>query len=424
MSCKNCNSKNLKKVVELNSQPISSIFYNSKKKILKKYNIDLYKCLKCHLVQFLRVIPVDKMYGTTYGYQSGISNLMVNHLKEKYNFLRKKKIIDKKSIILDIGSNDGTFLNFFSKKNILLGVDPSLKKFEKNYNKHIYKINNFFSETNINNFFLKNNIKKKKFNLIASIAMFYDIPNPNTFCKNIYENLDTNGVWLCEFSYLPLMLKNLTYDQICHEHVTYYDLTVFKSIIEKNNLKLIDIRINEINGGSIEVLCTRTDSSRKEKKSKIKNILEDEKKIILKSFTNFNYRINKAKNDLNNFFNKNNTKKIIGYGASTKGNIILNHCNISNKILPYICDASKEKIGKFTPGSNIKIISKTKMRKLNPNYLLILIWPFRKEVIKQEINYIKQGGQLIFHLPKLHIINKYNYKDYLRKNIKFTSFKY
>jgi hypothetical protein len=424
MSCKNCNSKSLKKVVELNSQPISSIFYNSKKKILKKYNIDLYKCLKCHLIQFLKVIPVDKMYGTTYGYQSGISNLMVNHLKEKYNFLRKKKIIDKKSIILDIGSNDGTFLNFFSKKNILIGVDPSLKKFEKNYNKHIHKINNFFSETNINNFFLKNNIKKKKFNLISSIAMFYDIPNPNTFCKNIYENLDTNGVWLCEFSYLPLMLKNLTYDQICHEHVTYYNLTVFKSIIEKNNLKLIDIRINEINGGSIEVLCTRTDSSRKEKKFKITNILKDEKKIMLKSFTNFNYRIDKAKNDLNNFFNENITKKIIGYGASTKGNIILNHCNINNKILPYICDASKEKIGKFTPGSNIKIISKTKMRKLNPNYLLVLIWPFRKEVIKQEINYIKQGGQLIFHLPKLHIINKYNYKDYLRKNIKFTSFKY
>ena len=117
-------------------------------------------------------------------------------------------------------------------------------------------------------------------------------------------------------------------------------------------------------------------------------------------------------------------KNIIGYGASTKGNIVLNHCNITSKEIKYICDANPYKFNKFTPGSNIQIISKEKMRKLNPKYLLVLIWSFRNEVIKQEINYIKKGGKLIFHLPQLHIIDKKNYKNFLNKDFKSLSFNY
>ena len=190
------------------------------------------------------------------------------------------------------------------------------------------------------------------------------------------------------------MLKNLTFDQICHEHVTYYSLGTFQQIAKKNNLKVIDVNLNEINGGSIEVICAKKEAKFKEQKKKIEEILNDEKKIRAKSFKKFNNRIKKIRENITSFIqnNKYKDKKIIGYGASTKGNVVLNYCHISNRDISYICDANKFKFNKFTPGTNIKIISKNKMRVIKPDYLLVLIWPFRKEVINQEIEFIKKAG--------------------------------
>ena len=260
--------------------------------------------------------------------------------------------------------------------------------------------------------------------MITSFAIFYDVEKPNSFCKDIESLLSDKGIWILEFSYLPLMLKNLTYDQICHEHVTYYSLTVFKRIAEQNALKILKIKFNEINGGSIEVICAKKESNFKIDKKLILRTLEDEKKINKNSYLRFNKRILKIKNDLNLFFKKNKNKKIIGYGASTKGNIVLNQCEVSNKNLPFICDANKFKHNKYTPGTNIKIISKEKMRKLQPDFLLVLIWPFRKEVINQEIEYIKKGGCLIFLLPRFHVVNKKNYTKFYKQSFKSLSYNY
>jgi NDP-4-keto-2,6-dideoxyhexose 3-C-methyltransferase len=202
----------------------------------------------------------------------------------------------------------------------------------------------------------------------------------------------------------------------------YYSLTVFEQIVKKNGLKVLDININEINGGSIEVIVAKNKSKRKQNIKLIKKLKLDEKKINHNSYKNFSTRIKKIKTDLNSFINKNHP--IAGYGASTKGNIVLNYNNLGPSKIEYICDANKKKYGKFTPGSNIKIISKEKMRSLNPKYLLVLIWSFRSEIIKQELEYINKGGNLIFHLPKFHIINKENYKKFINKSFKELSYKY
>ena len=254
--------------------------------------------------------------------------------------------------------------------------------------------------------------------------MFYDIVDPNYFCRDIYKLLKKNGVWVLELSYFPLMLKNLTYDQICHEHVTYYTLTVFKKIIERHNLRIIDVSLNEINGGSIEIMCAKKNSKFKINKKKISKILVDEIKIKDKSYKNFNKRINRVKTLLQMFLNLNSKKKIVGYGASTKGNVVLNHCKIKNTQIKEICDGSVKKISKYTPGSNIQIISKEEMRRKKPDYLLVLIWPFRKEVIKQELNFLKNGGKLVFHLPRFHIVNINNFKSYLKEDFKNLSYDY
>lgn len=218
------------------------------------------------------------------------------------------------------------------------------------------------------------------------------------------------------------MLKNLTFDQICHEHLTYYTFTVFEKIINNSGLKIIDCKLNEINGGSIEIIISKNQFKRKKNVKTINKIKNDEKKINIKSYKNFEKRIYESKNKLKAFVNKN--YPIAAYGASTKGNIVLNLSKLSSNQIEYICDSNKKKYGKFTPGSNIKIISKEKMRKLNPKFLLVLIWSFRSEIIKQEINYLKKGGSLIFHLPKFHIINKNNYRKYLNKSFKELSYNY
>ena len=418
MKCKNCKNNYLKKVVKLGKQPLSGFFYSKKKTTLKKYSLDLYKCQKCGLVQLNNLANIKKMYGVHYGYQTSVSKMMMLHLKEKVNRFKSRKFIKKGSNILDIGSNDASFLNLLGKNYNLYGIDPSAKKFKNNYS-GIELVTNFFSKKN-----LLNKIKNKniKFNLISSFAIFYDVDDPNSFCRDVENLLKDNGVWVCEFSYLPLMLKNLTFDQICHEHIMYYNLSVFEKICKNNKLKILDVKINEINGGSIEVIVAKKTNKIISNLKSINKLKIDEKKINKKSFNNFSKRIKKIKEDLTKYIKSN--PSILGYGASTKGNIVLNYCNLNSQKINYISDANPKKFGKYTPGSNIKIISKDKMRKLNPENILVFIWSFRSEIIKQELNYIKKGGRLVFHLPKLHIINKYNYKSFLKKDFKELSYKY
>ena len=421
MICRNCKKKKFKKISKIGEQPISSLFLKKKIKI-KNYSLDLYQCTYCDLVQLSKIPNLKDMYGPEYGYKTSVSNLMVNHLKKKVTKLINYGVVKNNNNILDIGSNDGTFLNFFSniqKKVNLHGIDPSAGAFLNNYKKNINLIIDFFNKKTVWENYIKN---KTKFSLITSYAMFYDIEEPNDFCKDISKILSKNGIWALEFSYFPLLLKNLTYDQICHEHCIYYSLSTFKKIISKNNLKIIDFTLNEINGGSIEVICAKKSSKFKENTKKINSLIKSENNIKLKDFDKFNLRMENSKKNLQLFLANQNKKDIIGYGASTKGNVILNYCEITNKNLSYICDANPSKEGKFTPGSEIKIISKSRMRQLKPKYLVVLIWSFRSEVIKQEKKFIENGGKLIFPLPVFHVVDRENYKKYLKEDFKLYSF--
>ena len=422
MRCKNCYNNKLNKVFKIGKQPISSVFFKEKKFKLKKYSLDLYKCKSCDLVQFSKLPPLDDMYGLTYGYNTSLSPLMVEHMKNKYREIKKKYPDQIKKQILDIGSNDGTFLNFFhnTKKKNLFGIDPSSKKFLKNYKKNINVTVDFFSKKNLKKSLSKSSFDRK-FGLVTSFAMFYDIENPNSFCRDIFQILEKNGLWILEFSYLPLLFKNLTYDQICHEHVTYYSLITFEKILKNNGMKIIDLSFNEINGGSIEVVCAKNKSKHKVS-SIVKETIQNEKKILPNIFNLFQNRVDNIKTSLKEILKNIKSKDIVAYGASTKGNIVLNHLNLTNKNISYICDANEFKYNRYAPGSNIKIISKKEMRKLKPKYLLVLIWSFRKEVIKQEIDYLKNGGTMIFHLPMIHFVNKSNYKTYLKND--FTGMSY
>ena len=303
-------------------------------------------------------------------------------------------------VYLDIGSNDGTFLSFFSKKLKLFGCDPTIKKFSHLYRKDINKLPYFFSSKYF---------KEKKFKLITSIAMFYDLPDPLDFAQQIHSVLDRSGIWHMELSYMPMMIKNRSYDTICHEHLEYYSLKSLKYLLNAADLKIINLSFNQINGGSIELDIAHKKSKFKECKHLINWVLESERvnkyneiekqKLFFKECENHKYLLKKLLNTL-----KKQNKKILGYGASTKGNVLLQYCKIDSKIIDYVAEVNSFKFNKFTPGTNIKIISEKEAKQKKPDYFLVLPWHFKDHIIKREKEYLKKGGKLIFPLPDIEIV--------------------
>ena len=427
--CRICGNRKFKEIISLGNQCLTSVYPKPESKDPSKSGLELVLCdsknkpeLKCNLVQLYHNADIKEMYGTTYGYFSSISPTMVSHLEDIIKFTKKHVNLNAGDAVLDIGCNDGTLLNKygFEKKLKRYGVDPSSEKFLHMFQNDIKVLTDFFSYKKVNEF-----SEGKKFKVISSIAMFYDIDDPVEFAKSIELLLDDEGFWIIEIAYLPLMMKNLAYDQIMHEHLTYLSLKQMEIIFEKSKLKVVDFSINSVNGGSILLAACKKDFKCDINIGKINTLREEEK--ILSNFDvykRFAERIKKHKSKLLKLLNDLKEKKstIMGYGASTKGNVILNYCGINKNLLPEICDQNPEKPGLVTPGSRIPIISKKEMREKNPDYILVLIWHFRKEVIKDEIDYIKNGGNLIFHLPKVHIVNKNNYKKYYNSDFSNLSF--
>lgn len=413
--CRICGSKNLKKIIDLKKQYIQGSFIkkNNPKPYLKKIPLSVMLCENCTLAQLSHTVNKEILY-KNYWYESGINLTMQNHLKEitkiGSNLIKKNDNIS----VLDIGCNDGTLLNFYPKKFKKYGIDPSqiIKKINK---KKVNVINDFFPPQK------KNLLLNLKFDLITSIAMFYDLQNPNIFVKKIKTHLKDNGVWIFELSYLIDMLKLNSFDTICHEHLEYYSIHSLEFLLKKHNLKIFNISRNTINGGSIRCFVTHSDNiiyDKNENIKKIKKLISYEKKIKIKKtyiYDKFDKNINKIKKKLiskiKSILKKKN--KIYILGASTKGNTILQFLNINDKVIPYAIERNKQKIGAKTIGSNIIIVSEEFAKNSEPDYKLVLPWHFKREIINREFNYIKKGGKLIFPLPKVLIIDKKNFSKYV-----------
>jgi hypothetical protein len=328
----------------------------------------------------------------------------------KKHIIGKKKLLSnfiklkQNDIILDIGSNDGTFLNSFNQKKFkLIGIDPTIKKFSRFYKKKIIKCSNFFSYISFNNIF-----KNQKAKLITSFSMFYDLKDPVKFSNDVYKILDDQGLWHFEQSYLIDMIKKNSYDTICHEHLEYYSIHSINFIMKKAHFKIIDIKKNDINGGSIALTVAKEKSKYAECTKLLNYYLKyeqifghDKKKTYIKFYKN----ILKQKEKLLTLLNKikRNGKKIIGYGASTKGNVLLQWCGIDNKLIDYIYDINKDKNNTFTPGTLIPIYSKIKKINLDLNYFLVLPWHFKNFILKKENPTVNNKKKLIFPLPILSI---------------------
>ena len=411
-SCRICKNTNLVPIINLGEQCLTG-FFPLKDSTIPSYPLSLVICdhrnnsnkekQACGLVQLEHQYLNVQLYGENYGYRSGLNKSMVKHLETIYKEIKSHIQLGQDDLVIDIGSNDGTLLGFFSEDNLkLVGVDPSGEKFRKFYKPKIELIVDFFSHESV-----KNLINAKKAKVIASIAMFYDLEDPNTFIGEINNTLDTEGIWVFEQSYLPAMIEANAYDTICHEHIEYYGLKQIKYLLDNNNFKIINFSFNNSNGGSFRITAAKKNSSYREITDEVDKIIKKEIEIQTPEyFSIFEKNVIKSKNDLVDLLQKltNNGKKILGYGASTKGNVLLQYCQITQKIIPYIGEINPDKFRRTTPGTLIPIISEEEAKEMKPDYFLVLPWHFKEHILNNEKKYLENGGHFIFPLPAIEII--------------------
>jgi len=404
--CRISGSPNLTPVLHLGEQYLTGVFPKSKEEQITKGPLDLVWCPESKLLQLKQSYPLDEMYGSNYGYRSGLNKSMVKHLSLKIEYLQRFLPLSSGDLVLDIGSNDATTLKSYHNTDITrIGIDPTAEKFKEYYTNDIVLIPEFFpSPTYCTTF------KNKKAKIITSIAMFYDLENPRDFIAEIVKTLDKNGIWHFEQSYMPSMLRTNAYDTICHEHLEYYALEPIKKLLEEFDLKVLDVQINDINGGSFAVTAGhKSSNSFIENKAVIEWLLLQEERMGLNTprpYREFEERVFKHKTDLLQLIKalKDDGKKVFGYGASTKGNVLLQFCGFTENEIPYIAEVNKEKFGSYTPGTNIPIISEEKAREMNPDYFLVLPWHFKNSILAKEQSFINNGGKFIFPLPYIEVV--------------------
>ena len=402
--CRNCKSNQFSNLFSLGKMSFTGRFPKSFYHNVPKAYLNLLMCKKCKFVQLDRNFNFKYLYGKGYGYRTGINKTMTEHVKKIVKRCSALVNLKTKDHVLDIASNDATLLNFYPKNIITVGVDPLVNKYKKYYNKINYKIPNFFRNTDIKKLKLK-----KKFKIITALSVFYDLKSPGNFIKEVRDILDKKGVFILEHADLLSIIKNNIFDTICHEHIEYYSSKVIIEMMNHNRLKVFDHEFNDINGGSSRYYISHEKSNYKVKQKKINKLLLDERKIFLyskKTYKVFFKKILKERKKLKKLIREIKNKKMIihGYGASTKGNVILQFYGIGNKEINYIADRNPLKHNLFTPGTKIKIISEDYSRRLRPDYYLVLPWHFKKEILIRERKIRKKGTKFIFPLPKVKIV--------------------
>lgn len=412
--CRICANTNLVDILDLGDQCLASIFPRDGEPDPEIAPMKLVKCDEsdsnnCGLLQLSHTVDKDLLYTDHYGYRSGINTTMPKHLKDLVEEIESRVPIDSGEDVVDIGSNDCTLLKAYSKASKLrrIGIDPTSLQFQEYYPDDIRLLPEFFSAT-----VYKNSFGDVKAKIITSISMFYDLPDPVEFARDIKAILAEDGIWVTEQSYCVTMLERNSFDTICHEHLEYYTLRQIQFIAKVVGLKIVDVSLNECNGGSFRITLTHEDNhSISVNTAAIEALEAKEKELQFHTnipFEQFMERCEDLKRETVRFLREaiDRGKSIYIYGASTKGNTLLQYYGIDDTIITAAAERNTRKYGCRTPKTNIPIISEAEMREAKPDYLLVLPWHFKEEFIEREREYIDDGGSLVFPLPSLTIYSR------------------
>lgn len=399
--CRICGNQNLVKVLELGDQALTGVFPKNKADKLTSGPLTLVKCTGrecCGLLQLAHSYSLDEMYGANYGYRSGLNPSMVAHLRGKVQRIKALGLIKDGDIIVDIGSNDATTLKQYELDRCeLLGIDPTGKKFKQFYTANIRLIPDFFSAKAF-----KAEFGSRRAKVVTSFSMFYDLEDPIGFMREVADILHDDGVWVFEQSYMPSMLATNSYDTVCHEHLEYYALSQITWMAERAGLKIVDVELNDVNGGSFSVVAQRLSGSLKPSKA-ITEMVEAEKAARLDdlaTYEAFAARVQESKAKLLAFLNsaRASGKKVAALGASTKGNVVLQFCKVDSSLIYAVGEVNPDKFGAFTPGTLLDIVDEKDVLAAKPDYLLVLPWHFRA-FFESQPRYA--GLNLVFPLPVL-----------------------
>ncbi|OGH64454.1 MAG: hypothetical protein A2821_02955 [Candidatus Magasanikbacteria bacterium RIFCSPHIGHO2_01_FULL_41_23] len=379
--------------------------------------VELQFCLapKSGLVQLAHSAPVDDMY-RNYWYRSGTNTAMKGELRQIAESAQALVRHERGDLFVDIGCNDGTLLSFVDTTMVRVGFDPAKNNFKEASKKYANLIiNDYFTAAS----FLKSRFKNKKAKIITSIAMFYDLEDPHAFVEDVKSILDTEGLWVIQMSYLPLMLQQLAFDNICHEHLEYYSLSSLKFLLDKHGLVIVDCQLNDINGGSFRIYIRKQEANpitfanapwRDVARYRVASILSHEEKLKLKdvqTYKEFYFQIELLKKKTVSFIKKEKAKgkKIWAYGASTKGNTLLQWFGLDHTLIDGVAERQSTKYGLKTIGTNIPIYSESVMRDAKPDYALVLPWHFIEEFQRREQDFLKSGGKFIVPCPQFEILS-------------------
>ena len=405
--CRSCGSTNLTNILSLGLQyPSNFIELNSISDKREQIPLELIFCEKkdCGLLQLKHTASRESLY-KKYWFRSGLNEKMVEALKDITKSVEKRISLSENDIVLDIGCNDGTLLRSYQSKVRLVGFEPASNLVDEAKEGTELIINNFFSFYEFVQHFPNERIK-----VITSIAMFYDLEDPNSFVSDIVNCLDQDGIWIIQMAYLIPMLELNAFDNIVHEHLEYWSLKSLKRLLEEHDLEIFDVELNDVYGGSFRIFVKTKKNDKINIQNSVDEFLKKEDEFGLEkkeTYLNFANRVNSLKNKLNDFIKKeiSNGKLIYAYGASTKGNTLLQFYNLNNKLISKAADRDSKKFGKMTVGSNIPIISEEQARDEKPDYFLVLPWHLVDFFKERENEFLNNGGKFIVPLPDFKIIS-------------------
>ena len=348
------------------------------------------------LLQLKHTVNSDDMY-SEYWYLSGVNQSMKDALKSIVDeaLLRCKKPLEKGDIVVDIASNDGTLLGAYPDYLYRVGIDPAKNIKPRNCDLHI---NTYFSEKAYTE-----KMGDKKADIVTSIAMFYDLENPVQFAQDVHKILKPDGMWIIELSYLPFMLERNSFDTICSEHLEYYSLQSLEYILNRTGFEVEDVECNDVNGGSFRLYIKKSGMARQT--SHVMEMRKKECELHLNDaqiYKTFAANVENNKREMISFLQtqKKLGKKVIGYGASTKGNTIMAYYGIGTDLVPFVADRNPMKYGRTTV-TGIPIISEQEARDLNPDYFLAFPYHFMSEFLTREEEFLQKGGKFVSPIPSL-----------------------
>jgi len=390
--------------LDLGTQALTGVFPKQHERDPPIGPLLLVRCEECGLVQLAHNYDLSLLYGSNYGYRSGLNKGMVLHLAHRVREIEARVDLGPGDTVLDIGSNDGTLLAQYESDAIRrVGIDPTAKKFRQYYPAGVTVLEDFFTAE------LFRSVSSTPAKAITSISMVYDLEDPMSFVKQVAEVLDPQGFWVFEQSYLPTMLERNAYDTICHEHLEYYGLSQILYMLRHGGLKLVDLEFNRVNGGSFCVTAAKESASYPEARAAIEEALEREQDCGLRTqapFERLHTEMAANRDVLRRLLARLRAegKTVRGYGASTKGNVLLQYCGIDSNLLPEIVDVNADKFGAVTPGTRIPIVAENDATRRDTDFFLVLPWHFRDGIVAKESSFLAQGGGLIFPLPNIEIV--------------------